>query len=160
MPSDLTPEQREAAVDAMVQAYDAEFNHTNNAFRRPMRAALTALLAAGWRPAPQPAVRGLDGWPHAGGGPIIPLEYPAGDPPAFFETTDPAHPDAISAAEARGRREGIEAAKAEVLAVLRRREASPLMSGAEKRTVADIWFAIDRALSALSSIPPQEADPT
>ena len=54
MTADLTDDEREAAVAAMLAAYDAEFNHTNNAFKRPMRAALTALLAAGWRPAPQP----------------------------------------------------------------------------------------------------------
>lgn len=42
-------EQYDETVDAMIAAYNAEFNHTNNAFKRPMRAALNELLARGWR---------------------------------------------------------------------------------------------------------------
>jgi hypothetical protein len=116
------------------------------------RAALSPSAAQEARP--QPDVRVLDGWPHAGGEPIIPLEYPAGDPPAFFETTAPAHPDAIAAAEARGRREGVEAA------------AKVVEAAAGELAVTDYPFTAEAlldaaaAVRALSSIPPQEADPT
>lgn len=38
---------REALIEAMVAAYNAEFNETNRAFKRPMRAALNAAFASG-----------------------------------------------------------------------------------------------------------------
>ena len=113
MTADLTDDEREAAVAAMLAAYNAEFNHTNNAFRRPMRAALDALLAAGWTP--------------------------------------PEHiADAISAAEARGRREGVEAAAKECDRIA----GNALDFQREYRRAAGHCAFVVRALS---SIPPQEA---
>lgn len=41
--------EREKLIEAMVEAYNAEFNQTNIAFKRPMRAALSATEALGYR---------------------------------------------------------------------------------------------------------------
>ena len=119
---EISDKARAEAVDAMIRAYNAEFNHTNNAFRRPMRAALDALLAAGWTP--------------------------------------PEHiADAISAAEERGRREGIEAAELRAAFEAGRDQA---FSEAGARSMGLSFKRPDQAFAdhirALSSIPPQEAD--
>lgn len=74
MTADLIDDEREAAVTAMLAAYDAEFNHTNNAFKRPMRAALAALLAAGRRQ----AIARTRSFPRSTGkAPALPAPYHA-----------------------------------------------------------------------------------
>lgn len=140
MPSDLTDDERAAAVAILYRMID---DAINSAIPEPWDVAdrlagmgLDALLAASWRPAP--------------------------------------HPDAISAAEARGRREGIEeAAKDRAIGyseAMRIVEAG-YQAWAEKphnarwsRRIAgtpipnDLKVNIAETLArALSSIPPQEA---
>lgn len=109
MPSDLTPEQREAALNAIA-------DHASSA---DIDDALDALLALGWRPEPQP--------------------------------------DATAAAEARGRREGIEAAAK--VADAHAAEALSSMCGYGDLDDAlqgkeDAAEAIADAIRGLSSIPP------
>ena len=71
--------------------------------------------------------------------------------------TPPAQPDAISAAEARGRREGVEAAAKEVLDWQGRvAMGSTHANAAHDETLARIADHV----RGLSSIPPQEAEPT
>lgn len=125
MPSDLTPEEREAALRLIRQWTAAIGSGSDDADR-----ALDALLANGWTP--------------------------------------PAQPDAIAAAEARGRREGVEAA-AKVCDEIARVEAEKQNAAFEHGNDREGYRAhavhctadtLAARIRALSSIPPQEADPT
>jgi hypothetical protein len=102
MPSDLTPEEREAKAEARSEAQEA------------VMTILSELIEQGWRPPKDIA-------------------------------------DAIAAAEARGRREGIEAAAKVIEGGIFYHPTAPAALFAKEAA---------RAIRALSSIPPQEADPT
>lgn len=119
MPSDLTPEQRSDAL-AVVAHEIAGVTHRAEDYADEAERILDALLAAGWRPEPQP--------------------------------------DAIAAAEARGRREGIKAAELRAAFEAGRDQA---FSEAGARSMGLSFKCPDQAFAdhirALSSIPPQEA---
>ena len=122
MPSDITAEARKAAMKVLARLAEKSIGAAFENLAQPILVgkavaqeaglAITALLAAGWRPAP--------------------------------------HPDAISAAEARGRREGIEEAAKECDRIA----GNALDFQREYRRAAGHCAFVVRALS---SIPPHEA---